>query len=82
MIHLPGKVGDTHGAAHLEDVGAVGAGHRAGLQDQGDRLGDRHKVPDHLGVSDGDGAAGLYLLLEGRHHGAAASSTLPKRTEA
>src|SRR5919112_3810294 len=78
LDHLPCQVGDGHGAAHLEDVGAVALGHRSGLQDQGDRLGDGHKVPDHVRVGDRYGAAGFYLLAEGRNDGAAATEHVPE----
>src|SRR5918994_389904 len=78
LDHLPCQVGDGDGAAHLEDVGAVALGHRPGLQDQGDRLGDGHEVPDHVRVRDRYGAAGLYLLAEGRNDGAAATEHVPE----
>src|ERR687893_2095772 len=78
LDHLVCQVGNGDGTAHLEDVGAVTFGHRPGLQDQGDRLGDGHEVPDHVGVRDRYGASGLYLLAEGRHDGAAAAEHVPE----
>src|ERR671910_247042 len=78
LDHLSRQVGDGDGAAHLQDVGAVALGHGPGLQDQGYRLRDGHEVTDHVGVRDRDGAAGLYLLAEGRDDGAAAAEHVPE----
>ena len=54
--------------------------HRARLQHELDRFGDRHEVARHLGVRDRDRAARARSAAEDRDHAAREPSTLPKRT--
>src|SRR5581483_4615919 len=66
--HLPRELEDRDRLAHVEDEHLPGAADRARLDDQRDRLGDRHEVARHLRVGDADRAAALDLAAEDRDH--------------
>ena len=71
--HLPREVDDRHRLAHVEEEDLALVGHRAGLEHEAHRFGDRHEVAGHLRVGDRHRAAVEDLAEERRHHAAAAA---------
>ena len=67
---VPGHVVDLDRLAHVQHEDLTALGVVARLEHQADGFGDGHEVADDPGVRDGDGAAGLDLLLEQGDDGA------------
>ena len=70
LYEVAGEGVDPDGAAHIEDEDLAAVGVGAGEHNERNRLFDRHKVTDDIGVGDGDGAALGDLTLEDRDDGA------------
>src|SRR5690606_34312339 len=70
---VAGQVDDLHWLAHIEHEHLAAPADRPGLQNELHRLGNRHEVPFHLGVGDGDAPALGDLLLEKWDHTAPAA---------
>ena len=64
------ELDDPHRLAHVEHEDLAAPADRAGLDDERDRLGDRHEVARHLGVGDRDRPAARDLAAEDRDHAA------------
>src|SRR5439155_12896401 len=62
--HLLGQVDDAYRLAHVEDVHLAATPDRTRLDDELNRLRDRHEVPRHLRMRDADRAALGDLLAE------------------
>ncbi len=56
-----GEVEDFDGFPHVEDEDFAVSSHGTGLHDELAGFGYGHEVSDHIGVSDGEGAAGVDL---------------------
>ena len=63
-----GEGRDLDRRAHVEHKDLAALCHGAGFEHQRDRLGDRHKVTDDVGMRDRDGCAALDLAAEERDH--------------
>ncbi len=62
--HAPRQIVNPDRISHIQDENFAAFGIDAGLEHQGDCLGDGHKVPNDLGIGDGNGTAGSNLLFE------------------
>ena len=78
LDQVSGQGIDLHGPAHIqhEDLAAMGVG--PCQHHQAHRLGNGHKVADHIRVGHGHGAALGDLLLEDGDHGAVAAQDVPE----
>src|SRR3954451_12127075 len=70
LDHLAREVDDPDRVAHLEHVPLAAAAELAGVDDELDRLRDRHEVARHVLVGHRDRAARGDLAPEDRHDGA------------
>lgn len=68
--HLAGEVEDADGLAHVKDEDFASEADGAGEHDELGGFGDSHEEALHVGVGDGDWAAGVDLLLEDGDDGA------------
>ncbi len=76
--HRVREIHDLHRLAHVEHVDLAAAADRAGLDDQLDRLGDRHEVARHLRMGHRDRATARDLLPEDRDQASRRAEHVPE----
>ena len=76
--HVARQVHDLHGLAHVQKHHLAALAHRAGLDHQLRRLGDRHEVPPHVRMRDRHRPAPGDLLAEDRHDAARRPEDVPE----